>query len=141
MACTGTTDVGLKACTFTLLLLVSLLPHQSVAADQGGVDESDFTDVTDPKHLSYIIGHFQHQLSRLNVHSNITNCDHVIEVSSSIGHDYSFGGSCAISNGGESPRVLMCDDNMVGKFTVRGSDAHTRKEVARFIQSSCPPGG
>jgi hypothetical protein len=36
--------------------------------------------------------------------------------------------------------VLMCDDNLAGKFTWGESGSLMREDVVRFIKRNCPPG-
>jgi hypothetical protein len=103
---------------------------------------AQITDVIDKTQIGHILDNFQHQLSRIGSDSRIVACDHILELrEANMGRDYSYGASCTISNGRQQMNVLMCDDNMIGKFTLGGADSRTREGIGRFIRNNCPPGG
>ena len=139
--------VNVTILSLTLLFLFTLCSSHTLAADidnGSGVTPStiSITDVTDRTHISYIVSHFQHQLSRLHFDSSIIACDHVVELrEASVGRDYSYGANCTVGNGSQQLSVLMCNDNLVGKFTLGESGSRTREGIGRFIQNNCPPGG
>jgi hypothetical protein len=101
------------------------------------------TEVTNPSHIKYILGSLERELNRLLPDSRIIACNHVTEVvvEQLAGHDYSYGGSCTISAGGRESTLTLCDDDMIGKFTVTGPGISTREGIGLFIINNCPPGG
>jgi len=101
------------------------------------------TDIADPEQISHVIGTFQQQLRKLGFDRAVISCEHLVKyVDTTIGgHDYSFGGACTLSKGDLQAHILMCDDNLVGKFTLGGSDTPDKTGVVRFIRNNCPPGG
>ena len=133
-----------------LLCLFGLSPpYQSVAASdtapnsEHAVPNISVADVTDQKHISHVVSSFQSQLSRLGF-TSIVACDHVTQLRyqyESGRPGYSYGASCTISNGSHKLSVLICDDMMIGKFTLGGSERRTRDGIANFIEKNCPPGG
>lgn len=57
------------------------------------------------------------------------------------GHDSSYGAICAVAKGGVRKDWMMCNDWMVGKFTVTGQFEPTLDAVEKFVHDHCPPGG
>lgn len=138
----------LKTRTLALLFLCGIFSFQSLAAVNNdslptvSAPTIRISEVVDQKRIEYIISQLQQQLSLIGANSGIVRCDHVMELTEQIGgHDYSYGASCIISNGNHQRSVLLCNDNLVGKFTLGGSDSRTAEGVGRFIKNNCPPGG
>jgi hypothetical protein len=99
-------------------------------------------DVVDKAQVDEIIKSFQNELNRLGFTGRITSCDHVINVYFPIGgHDSSYAALCNISIGNKNLSYWMCNDRMVGKFTLGGSDAPSREGGGRFVVNNCPAGG
>jgi hypothetical protein len=99
-------------------------------------------DVVDKTEVGAIIQSFQNELNRLGFTGRITSCEHVINVYFPIGgHDSSYAAYCNISIGNKSLSYWMCNDRMIGKFTLGGSEAPSREGGVRFVVNNCPAGG
>jgi hypothetical protein len=129
------------------LALISLANIPSIASAQkdSSMPEVQFKieDVADEAQIQWVVDQFQDQLRRLG-DGTIGSCNKVIRYSESTdsGKDYSYGAVCNVSSGKKRAlSVMMCNDSLVGKFTVGGSESHTRDGLKRFIQKNCPPGG
>jgi hypothetical protein len=103
---------------------------------------SKVVDVVDKAQISEIIKSLQNEMNRLGFTGQIASCDHVIDVFYPIaGHDSSYAAFCNISIGDRRSSYWMCNDRMIGKFTLGGSEANTREGGVRFVEKNCPPGG
>jgi hypothetical protein len=102
-------------------------------------------DVTDPKHIHWIIDNFQQQLIQLGSDRKVTACDSLIQyygpVTNTARRGYSFGAACVLSGKDRPIHVVMCDDFMVGKFTLGPPGAKDKERLIRFTRDNCPPGG
>ena len=103
------------------------------------------TDVTDQEQINRITGQFQKGLEGMGINGKILTCDQFTQLKQTYGNHsrpgYSYGVSCMIDTGKVKYRLLMCDDTMIGKFTMKNSNSTTLKEIGRFIQDNCSPGG
>lgn len=118
----------------------------AIAVEAMGLEPSpapQITDVSDTAQIARIRDNFQRDLAHIGITNQILACNHVVTFVTDLGagHDYSVGAVCAISDGKKLHHLLFCNDVMVGKFTMGGSDPNTREGVGRFVQNNCPPGG
>ena len=86
-------------------------------------------------------------LSNLTIDTDVLSagvtlrCSMLIELVQST-LDYSYGAVCHLTIGRERRTVMVCDDTMVGKFTLKSSGfAVDRSELASFTKANCPGGG
>jgi hypothetical protein len=83
---------------------------------------------------------FNRSLKRLGFSEELGSCKLLVELHQDT-KDSSFGGICTLSST-RARDVLVCDDTMIGKFTIKASGfAETAEEVAAFSQANCPGGG
>ena len=83
---------------------------------------------------------FNKSLKRLGFTEELSSCKILIELRQDV-RDGSFGGICTL-NGTPVRDVLVCDDTMVGKFTIKAwGFAETPEDVAAFTRVNCPGGG
>jgi uncharacterized protein len=82
---------------------------------------------------------FASSLRNFGIPGKLTACDLMVEVMDGRGgRDASFGAICTL--GGRA--IMICDDTMVGKLTLKLSGfAVTAKQLADFTASNCPRGG
>lgn len=109
-------------------------------------EQSSIESITDAGRLAEIAQHFQSAgLDRFFGKTNprIESCDGAIGyVVQGSGRDSSFAAHCRVRVHEADLHVLMCDDDMVGKFAIQLSpESPTREDVARFVKADCPPGG
>ena len=127
-----------------LQILTALLVANTALAQDGPPPpnrELTVTDIVDPQRRAYIITDFQRQLARLGSASSVT-CGGFLEVrDATVRRDYSYGASCTVTNGSRRVSALMCNDYLVGHFTLGGSDSASRVGISRFVEKNCPPGG
>jgi len=138
--------VILSAILCTVLMAGAAIASKAVAVGGSPVPDSIYkvSEVTNKKQADHIVDQFRVQLNRLASVGTIDSCSNIIEYSeeASEGKDESFGAICTISSHNNRPLVvMMCNDNFVGKFTLGGSESHTREGISRFIQKNCRPGG
>ena len=134
MALVGEANRRNKAYALAVLLFSGLTSFQSLASSVR------VTDITDEQRVTHIIAEFKDGLTRKGFDSHITACDHVVEyvVQSTSGHDYSYGASCTVADG---TTFMMCNDILIGKFTLNKVENSTREKLKEFIHNNCPPGG
>jgi predicted small secreted protein len=127
------------------VLAALLFSATTLTANVGAASESNSsitTEVTDTAQINKIKQLFQSDLTRLGSSARIIACDHTFDYTTQgVGRDTSYGASCSIDTGTQKLSVLMCDDVMLGKFTLTGSGNSTRSWFTHFIQENCPPGG
>jgi hypothetical protein len=124
---------------------------QEVAVDGNATATAIVREVTDAQELERIRNDLQRELIRLGSTGQLTDCDHVIEVDSiheaghdeglAAGHDWSYGAACNLRLTSRNLQFFMCNDTMVGKFTMTSSGTPERRWLVRFIRENCPPGG
>lgn len=89
-----------------------------------------------------MIKQFEDGLKNLNPSARIRACAIAIEYTRDGIRDFSRGAVCDVFIGNTKTQLLMCDDDMVGKFTIKGGGfAIARDEVVNFTRLNCPPGG
>jgi len=106
-------------------------------------------EVTDPVERETVRKSFQQELAHMGSTGVLSSCDRIVQVDRIdepgnlmiSGRDYSYGASCTLKVGQANLSLLICNDVMIGKFTVTGSGSHTREWFAHFIRENCPPGG
>ena len=120
-----------------LLLLVPMLLLSSARA---GEASPKFRDVVDAREVQRHTRDFEKSLATLGILGRL-RCSMVIELVEST-PDYSYGGICDLTVGRERRTIMVCDDTMVGKFTLKVSGfAIDRGELASFTRANCPGGG
>ena len=91
--------------------------------------------VTDQKSISDITRDFEKGISKLGIFMTL-DCSKVIEVNRSIG------AFCSFSTDDGNRTIMLCDDMMVGKLTIKvygfgiSDDA-----LVEFTKNNCPLGG
>jgi hypothetical protein len=92
---------------------------------------------------------FKRELERSlrNIFSDakILSCEVVVRSDEPSGEDVIYGASCLVSTGtAKAVRLLMCDDTMVGKFTMTSAyfwGAPPLQTIGAFVRNNCPAGG
>lgn len=92
---------------------------------------------------------FRHELERslrnIFPDAKILYCDVVVRSDEPSGEDEIYGASCLTSTGApKAVRLLMCDDTMVGKFTMTSAyfwGAPPIEAIGAFVRNNCPAGG
>lgn len=129
---------------FAIALVLTVTP--TVTAAQTG--ESDLPpnvklrDVTLPTERNRISSSLQDDLTRMGFDAKIGDCSLVIDYIQDMpaGKDSSFGAMCNVNSARGSANLVMCDDRMVGKFTLTSSVIN-REQLGLFIERNCQPGG
>lgn len=95
--------------------------------------------VTDQNERSAKTAEFEKTLNNLGIAGSLTACDLMVEVFDSLGgRDQSYGAVCKLNE----RMVMICDDTMIGKLTLKlGDPSRTGEGVADFTQTNCPRGG
>jgi hypothetical protein len=102
-------------------------------------------DVTDPEQIHRIISNFQQRLVELGSDRQVTTCDPLIyyygQVTNTSRRGFSFGGTCVLSGKGPTLHLMMCNDFMIGKFSLKGWGNMNKEHLSHFTRENCPPGG
>ncbi len=124
-----------------LTLLCALVAGASNARDDAR-HSARIIDVNSQTEKSDIVSIFQKDLHRIGYSATIDGCDIAIDYFENMpsGRDSSVGAVCRIRSANVSASLIMCDDRLVGKFTLAPGTA-SRDELADFIGRNCPPGG
>lgn len=143
----GVTDgISVTARPISLLLGSALaLAAAAIIARAGDGDlRVKILDVTSAETETHsdIVFALQNDLARIGFDAKIVECGPIIEYveQMSSGHDSSFGAVCRVKSEHGVASLMMCDDWMVGKFTLapRSGD---RDGLDSFVAKNCPPGG
>ncbi|WP_239950833.1 hypothetical protein [Dyella terrae] len=120
------------ALAVTCALITPAVPAQS--------EEASFEAVNDPALIEAQRVHFNESLARLGFPQTVRACKMVVRLLP-LDRNSSFGAICQLD--GPQPRdILLCDDTMVGKFTLKGwGFGESILNVAAFTQTNCPKGG
>jgi hypothetical protein len=102
-------------------------------------------DITDPKQTHRITADFQRRLTELGSDRTVTSCDPLIQyygpVTNTPRRASSFGAACVLSGKERPIHVVMCDDFMIGKFSLGPPGSANKERLIRFTKDNCPPGG
>jgi hypothetical protein len=113
---------------------VLALSHWPAAA------QSDARDVTDRAEVAQQTRAFEANLKSLGVRGRL-QCKLMIELIQQT-RDRSYGAICELQGVEPQRTIMLCDDTMIGKFTVKVSGfAIARDELVAFTKSNCPGGG
>ncbi len=84
---------------------------------------------------------FQRDLNAFGIAGKLSDCKimlHLVVDQATAGRDMSYGAICSLN----ARDVMICDDTMVGKFTMKlYGYAESGGELADFTSANCPPGG
>lgn len=126
------------------MVMVGVLVGVMLCFNTGTLHAEDakpsFTKVDSASAIDGQRADFNQSLKRLGFTRELSSCKILIKLHQDI-RDESFGGICALS-GTPAQDVLVCDDTMVGKFTLKAwGFAETPEEAVAFTQANCPGGG
>jgi uncharacterized protein len=106
---------------------------------------ADVTIVSDKDDLKKYISDLQESISEINASAKIISCDRVVLSNKNSGEDKIYGAACYVDVGAvKKINVLMCDDTMVGKFTLKNQYSWRTSSlsvISSFVVNNCPPGG
>lgn len=99
-------------------------------------------DVSLPAEKAKIVSSLQEDLVQIGMDAEISDCSLVLDYfdDSGSGRDSSFGADCDVGSAKGPRSLVMCDDWLVGKFTL-AIGAMKREQLGRFIRNNCPPSG
>jgi len=84
--------------------------------------------------------HFNESLARLGFPQAIQACKMVVRLLP-LDRDATYGAVCRL-DGPKPQSIMLCDDTMVGKFTMKAwGFGESIANVAAFTQENCPKGG
>jgi hypothetical protein len=98
--------------------------------------------VKDAVQIERIRADWQRELQRLGMRGSLSHCQLMIEAVYENTKDGSYGAVCRF-DGGNGPRdIMLCDDTLVGKLTIRAwGFALAEDNVLEFTKRNCPAGG
>ena len=124
------------------LVLILGLPATAQSEPRSAAGVTIVADVADVERLKHAL---ERSLADVMPHSKILSCDIVVRSNEEAGQDEIYGASCLVSTGEPKPlRLLMCDDMMVGKFTLTSQyfwGTPPLDTIGAFVRSNCPAGG
>ena len=125
------------------ILAISLISLLSASHSFGQSDklaqEGKIYELTDEVQLRPLIENFQQNLSALIPDTRIQACfDATQYLSQDGGRDGSCGAACYVKTRDETRTLMMCNDVLVGDFTLKMSGfAITRDFVIEFTRMNC----
>lgn len=82
---------------------------------------------------------FEKSLAQLGLRGRL-HCSQMIELVQDA-PDYSYGAICELASGRVRKTVMLCDDTLVGKFTIKiGGFTIERSSLIAFTRANCPGG-
>jgi hypothetical protein len=135
-----------------VLRIAALVVAVALAATSSGfaaqTDQSDLPanvklrDVKLPAEKARILSSLQVSLTHIGLDAKVGECSLMIDYLQDLpsGKDSSFGAVCEVTSSRDTVNIAMCDDWMIGKFTLTPGSMN-REQLGIFIESNCPPGG
>ena len=118
--------------------IVGALLSSAIANCLGAGQSAD--SVSDPVRAQRQVRSFERSLAEMGVRGRL-RCSEIIELVQD-SPDYSFGAICELASGTSRKTIMLCDDTMIGKFTVKTSGFATdRESLVAFTRANCPGGG
>ena len=135
-------------CNLTLAIAcaiagIALLPNSSEAQQvQSGLNSSEARLVNDPVETERIRADWERELIRLGMNGRLSNCRLMLKVFYEGMKDESYGAVCSFDGGNQPRDILICDDTLVGKLTIKAwGYAESEPRVLSFTKANCPAGG
>lgn len=99
--------------------------------------------VLDEKMITERTKGFESKMQRLGFSGRVQSCNHMMLVAVGVrGGNMSYGAICQIAVSGKTQSVLVCDDNMMGHFGLKGGTfGMSDDSIAEFIKEDCYGGG
>lgn len=97
-------------------------------------------DVGLPDERAKIVSSLQESLDQIGFDAKISDCALMLDYfdDAGSGRDSSYGADCTVRSAKGSESLVLCDDWLVGKFTL-APGAMAREQLGRFIRNNCPP--
>ena len=103
-------------------------------------ESPDYRDVVEPTEVRRQVHDFEQSLKGLGIRGKL-DCSLIIELVQAT-PDHSFGAICEVAAGQPRRTIMVCDDTMIGKFTLKSSGfAVDRAALAEFTRANSPGGG
>ena len=111
-------------------------------AESGGIGAPTSDQVTDLAQVNAVTADFQRSMETFGVTGQLSDCRMMVKILPVMGRGTSYGAICNVNNAKHLRPILICDDTMVGKFTIKAwGFAETLDQVKYFTTANCPPGG
>ena len=136
--------LSLRGFNLAVAAILALAPSSVAAqADGAPLPASVRLDVVSlPDQKAKIIASLQEGLDQIGFEAKIDQCELIVTYVDDVGsgRDSSYGADCAVKSVKGTQSLVMCDDWLVGKFTL-APGMMRRDQLGRFIRNNCPPGG
>jgi MFS-type transporter involved in bile tolerance (Atg22 family) len=124
------------------LFVVFFLTANIISFSFASSEDSLFRKITNPEEVKSIMSSFQQNIVRIGSNAKIIKCDNIIRYIPlrKSGRDTSYGAHCNVDIQGKVSTFFMCDDEMIGKFTLQSSGTLSEDWIHNLIKTNCPPG-
>ena len=123
-----------------LYLLLYFATSLSNSFAQGTSPESpkiQFFNLDEGSDQQVLIQNFEENLKLINNSAKIQSCAYSVRTSNG-GRDYIFGSICRVSIEESIKTIMMCNDKILGEFTIRLSGySNSRDSVENFVKENC----
>jgi hypothetical protein len=98
--------------------------------------------VNNPELVERTRAEWQSELQALGMKGNLANCQLMVETTYENTKDESYVAVCSFDGGSRSREIMLCEDVLVGKLTIKAwGFAITKDSVLDFTKRNCPAGG
>ncbi|MFZ1988463.1 MAG: hypothetical protein WAW96_01710 [Alphaproteobacteria bacterium] len=95
-------------------------------------------DETRPEVLTERAKSFEADLHKLGFSGTVKSCSHMVVLAVGVkGGDFVYGAVCNVAASGKTKQLLLCNDEMVGNFTLTSTFSATRDAIAEFTRRNC----
>ena len=126
----------IKKVSQLIFILLNFCCVHLVLANEPNVSAHKLTDEIEIKKQTHA---FERGMELIGAHVKL-ECSSIIEFFEN--KDHSFGAFCFIKSGNLSRSIMLCDDTMIGKLTIKAYGfTEAEDELIEFTKTNCPGGG
>lgn len=133
-----------NAVYFGVAMLFTVFISSSSKAQQvkSTLNPSEGNLIIEPTRIEQIRTDWEGDIDRLGLKGQLSNCQLMVQATFEGTRDESYGGMCSFNGGNQPRQILICNDTMIGKLTIKAwGFAETPSDVLEFTRKNCPAGG